>query len=239
MTAEPRRRIWITRAQPGAAATARRVTELGHAPHVDPLLEVRRLETALDLTGVGALAFTSANGVAAFAEASPNRSLRVFAVGQATAAAAKAAGFTGVMSTDGDVAVLAAGIAARRAELKGLVVLHPGAAEPAQDLSALLAEFGVAARAAPLYETVSRKPDPATLETLDSLDAVLVQSPKAARALALLLRRHPAPRTTALCVSPAAAKPLLRAQAAGRLKAVAFAPLPLESALLNLIARHL
>jgi uroporphyrinogen-III synthase len=238
MTATPRRRVWITRAQPGAAATARRVTELGHAAHIDPLLEVRRLPAALDLTGVAALAFTSANGVAAFAEASPNRSLRVFAVGAATAAAAKAVGFTGVMSTDGDVSVLAAGIAGRRAELKGQV-LHPGAAEPAQDLVSLLAELGVAARAEALYETVARKPDPATLEILDSLDAVLVQSPKAARGLELLLRRNPAPGLTALCVSPAAAKPLLKAQAAGKLRAVAFAPLPLESALLNLIARHL
>src|SRR4051812_26476328 len=128
-----RQRIWITRAQPGADVTAERVRALGHDAVVAPLLAVKPLaDVHIDLSGVAALAFTSANGVRAFADVSGDRSLKVFAVGAATAAAARAAGFRSVLSADGDVDALAEGIAMRRTELRG-AVLHPGAAEPAGD----------------------------------------------------------------------------------------------------------
>ena len=58
--------IWITRAQPGAQATAERVRGMGLEAVVEPLLEVRALgEGEIDLAGAGALAFTSAHGVRA------------------------------------------------------------------------------------------------------------------------------------------------------------------------------
>ena len=67
-------KIWITRAQPGADGTAERVRALGHEAMIGPLLEVQMLPDAVvDLRGVAALAFTSANGVRAFAEASGER----------------------------------------------------------------------------------------------------------------------------------------------------------------------
>ena len=67
------RKIWITRAQPGADATAERVRALGHRPVVAPLLAVQPvLGAEPDLSGVGALAFTSANGVRAFTALSPD-----------------------------------------------------------------------------------------------------------------------------------------------------------------------
>ena len=47
-------RLWVTRARPGAEATAERLTAMGHHPLVSPLLAVRRLKPRLDLTGVGA-----------------------------------------------------------------------------------------------------------------------------------------------------------------------------------------
>ena len=82
---------------------------LGFEPVVAPLLTVRALgEGPIDLAGVGAIAFTSANAVAAFAARSPARSLPVFAVGESTAAAARSAGFRAVLSTEGDVNALAA-----------------------------------------------------------------------------------------------------------------------------------
>ncbi|MGI8842005.1 MAG: uroporphyrinogen-III synthase, partial [Caulobacteraceae bacterium] len=116
--------VWITRAPPGAEATAERVRALGFAPVVAPLLAVRAVgEGPIDLVGVGALAFTSANAVAAFAARSPEGVVPVFAVGEATAAAARAAGFSAVVSADGDVAALAATIAARAGALTG-AVLH-------------------------------------------------------------------------------------------------------------------
>jgi len=225
--------IWITRAQPGADATALRVRALGHEPLVVPLLAVRRLEGArVDLDGVAALAFTSANGVRAFADLCPDRQLKVFAVGAATAQAAREVGFRKVLSSDGDVAALSEGIAARRAELKG-AVLHPGAAEPAGDLAGTLAVQGVEIRSLSLYDTAPVALAAAELDRVAAADMALLHSPKAAEVLAGILRKRPMPQLRALCLSKAVMKPLARLDLAGK----AFAPFPLEAALLNLIDR--
>ncbi len=229
-----RQRIWITRAQPGADVTAERVRAMGHDAVVAPLLAVSVLpDVRIDLNGVAALAFTSANGVRAFADASGERGLKVFAVGAATAQAARAAGFKSVLSADGDVEALAEGIAARRGELRG-AVLHPGAAEPAGDLAGALERQGVEARRLILYETAPVELAPADAEALTRSDAVLLHSPRAAQVLARLLKTHPAPGLRALGLSKAVVRPLART----RLASKAFPPFPLEAALLNQIDRR-
>lgn len=229
-----RQTIWITRAQPGADVTAERVRALGHDAVVAPLLAVRVMpDVNVDLGGVAALAFTSANGVRAFADASGERNLKVFAVGAATAQAARAAGFKAVLSADGDVEALADGIAARRGELRG-AVLHPGAAEPAGDLAGALEKHGVEARRLILYETAPVDLGAAQAVALGRSDAVLLHSPRAAQVLAKLLKAHPAPGLRALGLSKAVVKPLARTRMAGK----AFPPFPLEAALLNLIDRR-
>jgi uroporphyrinogen-III synthase len=228
-----RQRIWITRTQPGADATAERVRAMGHEAIIAPLLAVRSVENAeINLRGVGALAFTSANGVRAFAELSGERELRVFAVGAATAQAARAAGFHTVLSADGDVEALAEGIAARRSQMRG-AVLHPGAAEPAGDLAGALEKHGVEARRAILYETGPVKLSEADAEALVRVDAALLHSPRAAKVLAGVLKAHPAPQMRALGLSKAVMRPLARTPLAAK----AFPPFPLEAALLNLIDR--
>lgn len=229
-----RQQIWITRAQPGADVTADRVRALGHDAIVAPLLTVRALpDVAIDLQGVVALAFTSANGVRAFADASGERGLKVFAVGVATAQAARAAGFKSVLSADGDVEALADGIAARRAELRG-TVLHPGAADLAGDLCGALEQQGIAARRLTLYETAPVDPPAADIARLLKADAVLLHSPRAAQVLAKLLKAHPTPDLRALGLSQAVVKPLARIRMAAKI----FPPFPLEAALLNLIDRR-
>ena len=228
-----RQRIWITRAQPGADVTAERVRALGHEAIVAPLLAVKPLaDVDVDLAGVAALAFTSANGVRAFADLSGERNLRVFAVGAATANAARAAGFRLVLSADGDVEALAEGIAKRRGELRG-AVLHPGAAEPAGDLVGALNGLGVEARQLVLYETTPVKLAAERAGQLVQADAVLLHSPKAAQVLAGVLKAHPAPTLRALGLSKAVVKPLARAKVGAK----AFPPMPLEAALLYLIDR--
>jgi len=226
-----RQRIWITRAQPGADATADRVRAMGHEAVVAPLLAVRLVpDVTVDLAGVAALAFTSANGVRAFADLSGERTLKVFAVGAATAQAARAAGFRSVLSADGDVEALAEGIAARRGEIKG-AVLHPGAAEPAGDLAGALEKHGVEARRLILYETAPVDVTAAKAEALGQSDAVLLHSPRAAQVLAQLLKAHPAPKLRALGLSKAVVQPLGRIRMGGKV----FPPVPIESALLKLI----
>jgi uroporphyrinogen-III synthase len=233
--AKPRprpRTLWVTRAQPGAAATAARLRELGVEPIVEPLLEVRAIAGAdLDLTGVSALAFTSANGVAAFAARSPERALRVFAVGDATAAAARAQRFKSVLSAQGDVAALANALTSRRRELSG-VILYPAAAEPSQDLAAALAAVGLQVRQAAVYETVAALPSAALAERLPQIDGVLLHSAKAAHGLARFLKDHPAPALVAYCLSAQIVRALARAGLAERLSAAQ----PNETALMALVA---
>lgn len=228
-------KVWITRAEPAASATAERVAALGHTPVVMPLLKIVPVADAvIDLEGVGSLAFTSANAVRAYADLNSGRTgLKVFAVGAGTAAAAKAAGFRDVFSADGDVSALAARIAARKRELHG-VVLHPAAAEPAGDLVGDLIAAGVEARGVPLYDSVVTPPDAEFLERLMELDTVLLHSPKAAKALAGVLRGRGATHLRILCLSQAVAKPVART----KVREVIRAPFPIEAALLNLIGRR-
>src|SRR5258708_8203109 len=64
--ARRRQKIWITRAQPGAASTAERVRALGHEAIVAPLLPAPApADLQVDLRGGAPLAFTSAHRVPA------------------------------------------------------------------------------------------------------------------------------------------------------------------------------
>jgi uroporphyrinogen-III synthase len=190
-------RVWVTRARPGADRTARAVADLGHEPILAPVLEVHDLPVALT-PSAEALAFTSANAVAAWARLTPDRSARVFAVGDATATAAREAGFAHVRSAAGDGAALADLIAGTASA----PVLWPRAAETAFDLEAALSGR-VPVRSLPVYETRPTTPPPAP-----PFDAVLIQSPRAARLLAETLPAEAALGRLALAVSAAAARPL-------------------------------
>lgn len=199
----PIRRVWVTRAEPGAARTADRLTALGFTPLVAPLLTLAPLPGALDAApdpaAVAVLALTSPNGVEAFAPLIPRfRHHPVFAVGDATAEAARAAGFADVRSASGDIHALARLIAA---EAPPGPLLAPGAREPAGDLPALLPDRPV--QRLPIYaafETHAPAPEP--------FDAVMLHSPRAARALAADLPRAASSGRIAICISEAAAVPL-------------------------------
>jgi uroporphyrinogen-III synthase len=215
-------RVWVTRTLPAALQTADRLRAFGLRPDLRPLLTVRPVTGTPQLDGVGALAFTSVNGVNEFARRVRRRYLPVFAVGDATAQAALAAGFVQVRSAGGDIGDLTRLVLAHRDQIRGRL-LWAGASEPAGDLVGALAAGGVQAAGCVLYETVPGLDDEeivAALETAaDPFAAVLVYSPKAGRRLAKALTgRRPA--ITFACISQAAADPLtrsgLRATAAAR-----------------------
>ena len=202
-----RRRLWITRTAPQAEATAARLRAMRIEAVVAPVLEIRPIAGgALDLAGAEALAFTSQAAVAAFAAASPERSLPVFAVGAATAAAAQEAGFQHILAppAHGDVRGLADRIAA--ADPKPRLVLNPTALEPASDLAALLAARGVAATSLAVYETVRSGLTAAP----DAIDGLVVHSAKAAEAVADLVDPGCAAGLTVYAISEAAAASLRR-----------------------------
>ena len=117
-------------------------------------------------------------------------------------------------------------------ELRG-AVLHLGAAELAGDLVGALEKQRVVARSLTVYETVLAPVDPEAVAQLVLADAVLLHSPRAAQALAAVLKAYPAPKLRALGLSKAVMKPLARAKIGGR----AYPSMPLEGALLNLIDR--
>ncbi|MBX9576472.1 MAG: uroporphyrinogen-III synthase [Caulobacteraceae bacterium] len=190
-------RVWVTRAQPGADRTARAVADLGHDPIVAPVLEVHDLPVAMQ-PPPDTLAFTSANAVAAWGRLTPDRSARVFAVGDATATAVREAGFGDVRSAAGDGAALADLIA----QAASAPVLWPRGADIAFDLEAALSGR-VPVRSLPVYETRPTTPPPRP-----DFDALLIQSPRAARLIAETLSAEAARGRLALALSAAAARPL-------------------------------
>jgi uroporphyrinogen-III synthase len=141
----------ITRPVEDAASLAAAVSARGLVPLIEPLLQIRPLPgAALDLAGVQAVLFTSANGARAFAEATPRRDLRIFAVGDQTAETARRVGFTEIASAGGDVADLAALVEARLAPAEG-ALLHAAGSVTAGDLAGRLGAAGFTLRRAVLY----------------------------------------------------------------------------------------
>lgn len=195
------RAVLLTRPVEDAAPLARRLEALGHRAVVEPLLTIRYLDSiAVDLSGVQALAFTSANGVRALIHARPDAAkagLPVFAVGAATAAAARDAGFASVTSGAGDVESLARVIVAQTSPGAG-ALLHPGAGailhiagrERAGDLVAALQDAGFTARRLVLYAaegvTALSGETQAALRA-GQIDDVIIFSPRTARQFVTLI----------------------------------------------------
>ncbi|MBI1207960.1 MAG: uroporphyrinogen-III synthase [Azospirillum sp.] len=170
-----------------------------------------------DLVGTQALLFTSANGVRALARLSDRRDLPAFAVGSATAAAAAAAGFGPVARADGDIAALAALVAARCDPAAGRLC-HVAGSVVAGDLAGRLGADGFAVERAVLYDA---RPATSLSDTTvaalreGALDGVLFYSPRSAASFVRLLGDAGLLRAvaavTALCLSPAVAQAVLPA----------------------------
>ena len=87
-------RVLVTRPREDAAGLAEALTARGCEAVLEPLFHVEFMDTAaLDLSGVHAFLLTSANGARALSRRDVSRELPVYAVGDATASAARDAGF--------------------------------------------------------------------------------------------------------------------------------------------------
>jgi len=118
---EPPTGVLITRPEPGASETAVRVAEMGLRPVVAPLLEIRMLNPPLPAAArVQAIVVTSASAIPALPECLHH--LPLYAVGNATATRARAAGFGRAASADGDAGALAA-LVAERCAVRGRPLL--------------------------------------------------------------------------------------------------------------------
>lgn len=232
-------RLLVTRPLDDGLALAGRLGQLGHEALVEPLLSIAPdLAAALPLAGATALLFTSANGVRAFALRSQERGLAVFAVGAATARAAREVGFADIACADGDAAALEALVLARRRPGDG-PLLHVAGKVVAGDLAGRLAARGFEVRTAALY---AAEPSPRLSDAArdafaqGGIDGVLVFSPRSAAILVGLVEaaglRAAAARIDLYALSEAVA-----AAASGLAwRRVVVAAAPNEDALLAAIA---
>ncbi len=223
-------RVWVTRAQPRAAATAERLVQMGHEPVVQPLIKTRLVPVALvEWAAAGALAFTSQTAIDSALSLDLVQALAdlpVFAVGDATAEAAQLAGFKQVQSAGGAVSDLAALILANRPTWQGDLI-HLSARQPAGDLTGLLARGGCPARRVTLYETI----DAPGTDIPEAVEAILIHSAMAARRAAAVILPHEAQNMCLFGLSEAALMPLNAIKF--RLRAIA--PIANEASILSLL----
>jgi len=156
-----RRAILITRPEPGASESAARLAALSFRSVLAPVLTIRALPTRLpDPARVQAILAASGNAIAGLPE--NFRTLPLLAVGAATAARARAAGFTSVTSAEGDAAALAALTAAQCRPQAGPLLLVAGR-DQGKDLAASLRaqKFRVLRRVVYTTEPVRALPEAA------------------------------------------------------------------------------
>ncbi len=145
-------RALVTRPRAEAAALAEALIARGIEAIVEPLLDIHyRDGPAPDLAGVQAVLCTSANGVRALARLSGERNVPLLAVGEASAARAREAGFARVESAGGTVEDLAR-LAGERLRPDAGRLLHVAGSDVAGDLAGALRRAGFAVERAVLYE---------------------------------------------------------------------------------------
>jgi uroporphyrinogen-III synthase len=208
-------RILVTRPEEDGAPFAEILVRMGHEAQLEPLLAVRlRQGAVLDMSGAQALLFTSANGVRAAAQLTKERALPALCVGDATARAAREAGFGAVESAAGDVHTLAALVRENRDPAAGPLV-HVAGTISAGDLAGDLAAAGFEVRRAVVYDAVAAgQLSGEAREALASarIDMVTLFSPRTARTFARLVRQAGLGDAMAgvdvLCLSQAVAEAL-------------------------------
>lgn len=204
-----RARLLVTRPDEDAARLAADLVALGFSVDTAPMLSIRLLPVPdFSLEGVAALLVTSANGLRAFVSQSSARDLPVYAVGEASARAARAAGFRDVQAAGGDVHSLAA-LVQQLARPEAGRLLHVAGETLAGDLKGLLEAAGFAVSRVTLYAADPAPAFPAAVahQLSDSAyDGVLFFSPRTAATFATLGAGMALQKTAAFCLSAAVAQ---------------------------------
>ncbi|HUT47839.1 MAG TPA: uroporphyrinogen-III synthase [Alphaproteobacteria bacterium] len=232
-------RLLVTRPREDADALAQALRQIGAAAVLAPVMTIEpEAGVSVDLGGIQALLFTSANGVRAFADQSGVRNLPVLAVGDATARAAAQAGFADIESADGDTDDLAA-LAARQLDAKAGALLHPAGHDVAGPLKQDLEARGFEVRRQTFYRAqfIRTLPEDARRAIVGrELDGVLFFSPRTAQSFVTLVTSAGLPGALgnlyAYCLSAAVAEIARGVQ----WKDVRIAAEPTQAALLERIA---
>jgi len=202
--------VLLTRPLEDSRALAQTLEAEGIAPLIWPLTRIVPTVAVLELaTDTGGLLFTSVNGVRALAALTGRRDLPALCVGQATAEAARKAGFRDCVSAGGDARALAE--LARQSGIGDF--LHPRGHDTAGDLKGWLATSGQTVTEAVLYRAEETGPPPAPVEAAlarGAVGLVTIWSRRAGEILARHLARSGATldNTALLAISGGAAEPL-------------------------------
>jgi uroporphyrinogen-III synthase len=211
-------RLLVMRPEDDARSLAAALATMRHEAVVAPLMTIRLLHDAsLPDERWQAILLTSANGARALGARRDARALisvPVIAVGEASAVAAREAGFARVESAAGDVAALA-DRAAKRFAPGGGPLLHVAGTAVAGDLKGDLERRGFSVTRIALYEA---KPATALPEAAaaalkaGAVGGAFFHSPRTAGIFATLVRKAQAEASlagvTAYCLSQAVANEL-------------------------------
>jgi uroporphyrinogen-III synthase len=234
--------VLVTRPEPGAAETARRVAALGWEPVLAPALVLapRRRATEPPLPPAAAQALLLTSRAAARAVPPVRPCTPVLAVGGATAAEARSHGFVNVTAADGDAAALAALCAARLDPAAGPLLLAVGEGYGAELATALRGRgFRVSRRVVYSAEPAAALPEPARAALAsEEVVAALFFSPRSAGCAISLLRAAglagTLARAEALAISPRVAS-VLEAAPEPRWRGLRVAARPDQDSLLRLL----
>lgn len=205
--------LLVTRPRSEGEAIAERLREAGIETLLEPMLDLVPLaHPPLDFKGVQGVLLTSRGAARALADATPNRALALFAVGDATADMARDLGFGDVTSAGGDGAALAKLVRNGADPAKG-ALLHVRGAHTVGGLADDLSASGFTVREAVLYEArPAARLSTGCADALRSgaLDGALFFSPRSAETFVNLARmaglEAAAARLDAYCFSDAVAK---------------------------------
>jgi uroporphyrinogen-III synthase len=186
------RRVLVTRPEPGASQTAKRLRDTGFSPLVLPLSETRALPVVSAPERFDAIAVTSANAIRRASRALLDRlaGSRCYAVGQKTAAAARDGGFADIVTGPGDAEALADAIIS--AEKRGSAILYLCGRVRLPAFEERLRAAGIDVRPVETYDTVGINHESSFIRRLldeRPVDAVLLYSARAAEAFASIASR--------------------------------------------------
>ena len=184
-------RLLVTRPERESEALKAALEARGHDVTIAPLLSIHYFDNvSLPDREWQALLVTSANGARALGRLADValKQIPVLAVGEASAAAARAEGFTNVRAAEGDVHALDA-LAARVLDPAKGPLFHAAGSALAGDLKAMLEARGFEVVRLALYEAERQALPPHVLDMIGAgeFDGVLFFSPRTAGQFAALM----------------------------------------------------
>ena len=184
--------VLVTRPDEEGLALANQLKTVGKKILLEPMLIVENLPVKdLSYDQTQAYVITSANSIKALLNLRPDLEIPLFAVGNASAIAARKSGFKTVYSADGDADDLAKLVDDILNPSEGDLLYISGKTQSG-NLFKKLSSLGFGVSEVVVYETIPRKSlSPATVAAIknDQVDTILLYSSKTAEVLIKLISK--------------------------------------------------